>query len=61
MPVESAIRTRREVRLDKNEGNTRRGLEAMLSSSRLWHMERVGERAPRKFAETSNAKRVSQI
>lgn len=55
------MRTRREVRLAKNEGRTRRGLEAMLSSSRLRHMERAGERAPRKFAETSNASRVSQI
>lgn len=35
IPVASAIRTRREVRLDRNEGSTRRGLEAMLSSSRL--------------------------
>ena len=33
----------------------------MLSSSRLWHMESDGERAPRKFAETSNARRVSQM
>ena len=60
-PVASAIRTRREERLDRNEGSARRGLEAMLSSSRLWHMERAGGRAPRKFAETSNARRVSQI
>jgi hypothetical protein len=61
IPVASAMRTRREVRLARNEGSTRRGLEAMLSSSRLWHMESAGERAPRKFAETSNARRVSQI
>jgi hypothetical protein len=59
IPVASAIRTRSEVRLDRNEGRARRGLEAMLSSSKLEHMERAGERAPRKFAETSNAKRVS--
>lgn len=49
------------MRLDRNEGRARRGLEAMLSSSKLSHMARAGERAPRKFAETSNAKRVSQI
>lgn len=60
-PVASAMRTRREVRLARNEGSTRNGLEAMLSSSRLWHMESAGERAPRKFADTSNARRVSQI
>lgn len=35
IPVASAMRTLREVRLDRNEGSTRRGLEAMLSSSRL--------------------------
>ena len=35
IPVASAIRTRREVRLDRNEGRARRGLEAMLSSSKL--------------------------
>ena len=35
IPVASAIRTRREVRPDRNEGNARRGLEAMLSSSKL--------------------------
>ena len=35
IPVASAIRTRREVRVDKNEGKARRGLEAILSSSKL--------------------------
>lgn len=35
IPVASAMRTLREVILDRNEGSTRRGLEAMLSSSRL--------------------------
>lgn len=61
IPVESAMRTRSEVRLARNEGSTRRGLDAILSSSRLQHVESAGERAPRKFAETSNARRVSQI
>ena len=35
IPVASAMRTRREVRFDRNEGRARRGLEAMLSSSKL--------------------------
>lgn len=61
MPVASAIRTRRDVRLQRNTGSARRGFDAMFNSSRFPQSPSAGERAPRKFAETSRAKRVSQM
>ena len=60
-PAESAIRTLREVRPERNTGRARKGLQAMLSSSRHMHKARAGGRATRKFAEMSRASRVVVI
>ena len=58
MPVESTMRTRRDVSLVKNSGRARIGLDAMLSSSRLKQAESAGGRATRKLAEISRASSV---
>lgn len=57
-PVESAMSTRNEVRLERKAGSARSGFAATLSSSRLTHAASGGGRATRKLAEISNARRV---
>lgn len=61
IPVESAMRTRRDVKLARKIGKTRRGLDAMLSSSRFIQDARIGGKETRKLAETSSASNVSVI
>ena len=61
IPVESAIRTRRDVRWERKTGRTRRGLDARFSSSRHVHEARAGGTATRKLADMSRARRVLQI
>jgi len=58
IPVESTIRTRKDVSLERNSGSARNGLEAMLSSSRLTQAARAGGSARRKFADMSSARSV---
>lgn len=58
IPVESTMRTRRDVSLERNSGRARIGFEAMFSSSRFKQAARAGGKAPRKFAEISRASRV---
>lgn len=58
MPVESAIKTRREVRPARNTGSARRGLDAIFSSSRHTHACKAVGRATRKFAEMSRQSNV---
>lgn len=53
--------TRRDVRLVKNAGKTRRGLDATLSSSRFSHEARAIGTAFKKLAEMSSASRVLHI
>jgi hypothetical protein len=57
-PVESAIRTRRHVRLDRKVGKARRGFDAILSSSSASQDARATGRDARKLQEMSRARRV---
>src|SRR6266699_2444549 len=61
IPVESAIKTRRFRRPARKTGRTLRGLEAILSSSRVSQTDKTGGKAPRKFAEISRARRLWAI
>ena len=61
IPVESAIRTFREMREERNKGSARRGLDAMFSSSKQMHEASAGGRATKKLAEISRARRVVVI
>ena len=61
IPVESAIRTRSDVKWDKNTGRTRSGFDAMFNSSRQWHEASAGGTATRKLADMSRASKVLQI
>ena len=61
MPVESAMRTRNELKCDKKTGITRSGFDAMLSSSRQEQEARAGGTATRKLADMSRARRVLEI
>lgn len=61
MPVESAIKTRKEVSSAKNSGSARRGFDEMFSSSNEVHEAKAGDSKARKFAEISRAKRVEHI
>ena len=56
MPVESAISTRRFVRLATKMGMARIGFDEMLSSSKLTHASSESGRAPRKLHEISSAR-----
>ena len=53
--------TRRDVRLARKIGRTRRGLDAILSSSRWTHDANIGGKETRKFADMSRASKVSAI
>jgi len=57
-PVASAMRTRKDTSCDRKTGRTRKGFEAMFSSSKLSQAARAGGRATRKLAEMSKASRV---
>lgn len=61
IPVESAIRTCKDVKYDRNAGRTRKGFEAMFNSSKLWQTPKAGGRATRKLAEMSRASNVKEI
>lgn len=61
IPVASAISTRNAIRWDKKTGNTRRGLDATLSSSRFSQDASAGGKATRKLAEMSSARSEWQI
>lgn len=61
IPVESAMRTRREVRLAMKTGKARIGLAEMLSSSRERQSWRAGGRATRKLRAMSRATRVVEM
>ena len=61
MPVESAIRTRRDVRPARKTGSARRGLDAIFSSSRHVQAWREKGRALRKLAEMSRQSSVVEI
>jgi hypothetical protein len=57
-PVESAMRTRRDVNWAMKRGRARRGLEDTFSSSKQTQYSRAGGRAPRKLADMSRANNV---
>ena len=57
-PVESAMRTRRDVNWATKRGRARRGLEETFSSSKQTQDSRAGGRALRKLAEMSRANNV---
>ena len=57
-PVESAMRTRRDVNSAMKRGRARRGLEDTFSSSKQKQDSRAGGRALRKLAEMSRANNV---
>ena len=57
-PVESAMRTRRDVNSAMKRGRARRGLEDTFSSSKQKQDSRAGGSAPRKLAEMSKANNV---
>jgi hypothetical protein len=57
-PVESAMRTRRDVNWAMKRGSARRGLEDTFSSSKQMQDSRAGGRAPRKLADMSRANNV---
>ena len=61
IPVESAISNRRLRSSARKTGRTRRGFDAMFSSSRFSQTESTGGRAPRKLAEISRASNVVAI
>jgi hypothetical protein len=61
IPVESAIRTRREVNCVMKRGRALRGLLDTFNSSKQKQDSRAGGRAPRKLAEMSRASNVVQI
>ena len=61
MPVESAIKTRRDVNSARNIGNARRGFDEIFSSSRAVQEAREGDNDTRKLADISRARRVVQI
>ena len=58
IPVESTMSRRRDVNLVRNSGSARRGLDAILSSSRFTQPASAGGIASRKFADISRARRV---
>jgi hypothetical protein len=61
IPVESAMRTRREVNCVIKRGRARRGLLETFSSSKQTQDSRAGGRAPRKLVEMSRASNVVLI
>ena len=61
MPVESAINTRRFVKLATKMGIARMGLEEIFSSSKLMHASSESGRAPRKLHEISRARSELEI
>lgn len=61
MPVESAIKTRRFVKLAAKIGMARMGLDEMFNSSRLTHASSESGRAPKKLQDISSAKRELDI
>jgi hypothetical protein len=58
IPVESAIKTRKEVRPARKTGRARMGFDAMFNSSRQTQAWSAGGRAPRKFADMSRQSKV---
>lgn len=58
IPVESAMRTRRDVKCAMKRGRARRGLKETFSSSKQTQDSKAGGRATRKLAEMSRANNV---
>ena len=61
IPVESAIKTRKDVNSHRNSGRARRGLDEIFSSSKEVHVAKAGDNKARKFADISSAKSVEHI